>query len=513
MCQRLSFLEKEVKQLKASNDQSFAAQEKIDVEVARLQAALEKSEKLLEAERFLPPQSTTLFSRSIAAEMESCVLHRNKRVVLQKPPVAVPCVFWRAGRCNRRPCRFLHAEQPPSAPEKNTKRNLQTPLSSPATNGKRNLQTPLSSPATNAKRNLQPPFALATKGKRNLEPPYAPVTNDKHDLAWRGDNTASSVVLPHASSVIVYDKKNKIAADRDTVRNESNCSLLATIRGHQQAISGIALASDTNRLLLGSKDGTISVWDSLTGQRVRVNIMGAEVGALLTEQHWSFMGVFDSFQAYNSHTKTQYIIEELGGQVHAIAASNGFVFAGIQDGSILAWQFNSEELITEQPMASLDGHLLPVVSLLVHEDIYSGSTDHTIKVWDLTSLQCIQTINGHTSSVMSLLSWGPYILSCSLDNSIKIWATSEGSQQLQLVYTHQENNGVISLCGISDANAKSVLICARSDRSICLYDLPSFTQRGQIHFSEELKVVKSDPSGLFFTGDATGELRVWSLSG
>ncbi|KAG6487391.1 hypothetical protein ZIOFF_055977 [Zingiber officinale] len=363
--------------------------------------------------------------------MESCVLLRNKRVVLQKPPVAVPCVFWRAGRCNRRPCRFLHAEQPPSAPEKNTKRNLQTPLSSPATNAKRNLQTPLSSPATNAKRNLQPPFAPATKGKHNLQPPSAPVTNDKTDLAWRGENTASSVVSPHASSganlstverprPVIADDKNKIAADRDTVRNESNCSLLATLRGHQQ--------------------------------RVRVNIMGAEVGALLTEQHWSFMGVFDSFQAYNSHTKTQYIIEELGGQVHAIAASNGFVFAGIQDGSILAWQFNSEELITEQPMTSLDGHLLPVVSLLVHEDkLYSGSMDHTIK-------------------------------------------------------------GVISLCGISDANAKSVLICARSDRSICLYDLPSFTQRGQIHFSEALKVVKSDPSGLFFTGDATGELRVWSLS-
>ncbi|KAG6483475.1 hypothetical protein ZIOFF_060123 [Zingiber officinale] len=422
--------------------------------------------------------------------MESCVLHRNKRVVLQKPPVAVPCVFWRAGRCNRRPCRFLHAEQPPSAPEKNTKRNLQTPLSSPATNAKRNpqtplsspatnakrnlqtplsspatnakrnLQTPLSSPATNAKRNLQPPFAPATKSMRNLEPPSAPVSNDKHDLAWRGENTASSVVSPHASSganlstverprpvesfadeivadtapanqQVTADDKNKIAADRDTVRNESNCSLLATLRGHQQ--------------------------------RVRVNIMGAEVGALLTEQHWSFMGVFDSFQAYNSHTKTQYIIEELGGQVHAIAASNGFVFAGIQvyiyiyiifnhDGSILAWQFNSEELITVQPMASLDGHLLPVMSLLVHEDkLYSGSMDHTIK-------------------------------------------------------------GVISLCGISDANAKSVLICARSDRSVCLYDLPSFTQRGQIHFSEELKVVKSDPSGLFFTGDAAGELRVWSLS-
>ncbi|KAG6487388.1 hypothetical protein ZIOFF_055974 [Zingiber officinale] len=353
--------------------------------------------------------------------MESCVLLRNKRVVLQKPPVAVPCVFWRAGRCNRRPCRFLHAEQPPSAPEKNTKRNLQTPLSSPA-----------------------------TKGKHNLQPPSAPVTNDKTDLAWRGENTASSVVSPHASSganlstverprpvesfadeivadtapanqQVIADDKNKIAADRDTVRNESNCSLLATLRGHQQ--------------------------------RVRVNIMGAEVGALLTEQHWSFMGVFDSFQAYNSHTKTQYIIEELGGQVHAIAASNGFVFAGIQDGSILAW--------------------------------------HAIQ---------FRRINYRTA------------------DGISRWASTSNLGHFRRNDRYFTFNyflflqGVISLCGISDANAKSVLICARSDRSVCLYDLPSFTRRGQIHFSEELKLVKSDPSCLFFTGDATGELRVWSLS-
>lgn len=95
--------------------------------------------------------------------------------------------------------------------------------------------------------------------------------------------------------------------------------------------------------------------------------MRGEVGALLAEQHWTFMGVFDSFrvrishriylfiylqislnlfliyiyiyggfinyiysQAYNSQTKTQYIIEDVGGEVHAIAASHAFVFAGIQ---------------------------------------------------------------------------------------------------------------------------------------------------------------------------------------
>jgi hypothetical protein len=42
------------------------------------------------------------------------------------------------------------------------------------------------------------------------------------------------------------------------------------------------------------------------------------------------------------------------------------------------------------------------------------------QVWDLATLQCIQTLSDHTSVVMSLLCWDQFLLSCSLDKTIKV---------------------------------------------------------------------------------------------
>jgi len=51
-----------------------------------------------------------------------------------------------------------------------------------------------------------------------------------------------------------------------------------------------------------------------------------------------------------------------------------------QNGTILAWKFNSAAN-TFEPAASLAGHTLPVVSLVSGADrLYSASMDHTITV-------------------------------------------------------------------------------------------------------------------------------------
>lgn len=42
------------------------------------------------------------------------------------------------------------------------------------------------------------------------------------------------------------------------------------------------------------------------------------------------------------------------------------------------------------------------------------------QVWDLTTLQCVQTLTDHTNAVMSLLCWDQFLLSCSLDNTVKV---------------------------------------------------------------------------------------------
>ena len=104
--------------------------------------------------------------------------------------------------------------------------------------------------------------------------------------------------------------------------------------------------------------------------------------------------------------------------------------------------------------------------------LYSGSMDHSIKVWDMDTLDCKMTLSGHADTVTSLICWDSYLLSSSFDCTVKVWvATEEGS--LKVTYTHREENGVLALCGMTDADAKPILFCSCLDNSVRLYELPS----------------------------------------
>ena len=61
------------------------------------------------------------------------------------------------------------------------------------------------------------------------------------------------------------------------------------------------------------------------------------------------------------------------------------------------------------------------------------------QVWDMDTLQCTMTLNEHTDIVTSLICWDQYLLSCSSDCTIKVWACTEVGS-LKVVYTHTEEN-------------------------------------------------------------------------
>ena len=77
---------------------------------------------------------------------------------------------------------------------------------------------------------------------------------------------------------------------------------------------------------------------------------------------------------------------------------------------------------------TLDGHTSGVNSVAITPDgtkIVSGSSDHTIKVWDIASTggRLLNTLEGHSSSVSSVAITpdGPKIVSGSWDKTIKVW--------------------------------------------------------------------------------------------
>jgi WD40 repeat protein len=91
--------------------------------------------------------------------------------------------------------------------------------------------------------------------------------------------------------------------------------------------------------------------------------------------------------------------------------------------------------------------------------IASGSTDNTIKLWDVASGKQLKTLNGHSSSVLSVAfsSDGKTIASGSDDNTIKLWDVASGKQLNTL-----RGIAVKSLAWHSVAMARRLLLAVRT---------------------------------------------------
>ncbi|CAL1376487.1 unnamed protein product [Linum trigynum] len=136
--------------------------------------------------------------------------------------------------------------------------------------------------------------------------------------------------------------------------------------------------------------------------------------------------------------------------------------------------------------------------------------DGTIKVWDLNTEECIQTLKAHDGAVTFVICWNTTLVSCSLDKKVKFWGCAEDdSDDISLLYTHEEESAAVALGGMNDSEGKPVLFCSWSNCSVGLYELPTLEERGRIYSQKEVRAIRSGPDGLFFTGDTNGVVSVW----
>ncbi|KAL8500142.1 hypothetical protein ACS0TY_019944 [Phlomoides rotata] len=147
----------------------------------------------------------------------------------------------------------------------------------------------------------------------------------------------------------------------------------------------------------------------------------------------------------------------------------------MEDGSILVWKQHPETKIPETAVMVRE-HNGAICSLVIGMNrLYSGSNDCNIKACDLQNMQCLQSLTGHTNVVKSVLCWDNYLylLSASLDNTLKVWATTK-SGTIKVVHEIKEDHGVIMrACGIHDAEACPILHCSFGDNIVRIYDLPT----------------------------------------
>ncbi|WJX87155.1 hypothetical protein P8452_69374 [Trifolium repens] len=409
--------------------------------------------------------------------------------------IPTTCYYWLNGRCNRNPCRFLHSEPPlPSTASCSVSKTVNC-------NGRKRCSLSESENSL-PKRKIK----VAVWNRKSGD------SIGKTEVVEAAQSSSPNLCKYWIDGNCVHGDKCR---DIHSWLSGDRLSAVINFEGHKKLVTGITLPVGTNKLFSGSTDGTVRIWDCYSGQCANVINLGAEVNSLISEGTWIFVGLSNIVKAWNIQTGSQYTLDGPNGRVLAMIVGNDTLLAGAEDGVISAWRGIPEANSPFKLVASLRGHAKYVVCLTVgclNKRLFSGSMDHSIKVWDLDTFECKMTVNGHTDTVTSLICWDNFLLSSSWDCTIKVWAANEENTNLEVAYSHNVENGIVALNGMTDAEDNHILLCSCRDNSVRLYELPSFSERGRLFARREVRSIEKGPGGLIFTGDGTGLVTVskWS---
>ena len=168
----------------------------------------------------------------------------------------------------------------------------------------------------------------------------------------------------------------------------------AELKGHTRSVSSVAFSQDGSRVVSGSEDNTVRIWNATTGG-VEAELKGH------TDPVWSV----------------------------AFSQDGSRVVSGSKDKTVRIWNATTGEVEAE-----LKGHTVSVASVAFSQDgsqVVSGSYDNTVRIWNATTGGVEAELKGHTDSVRSVAfsQDGSRVVSGSYDETVRIWNATTGNLQ------------------------------------------------------------------------------------
>jgi hypothetical protein len=205
------------------------------------------------------------------------------------------------------------------------------------------------------------------------------------------------------------------------------------LEGHESDILSLALSPDAKRLVTGSLDGEIRLWD-LAGPRL-VRTANPELGLVsalaispdgitLVSGHaegvlrlWN-LGTGAEVRSLPGHEKRVKAVAFLGGTKRL--ASAGW------DETLRIWRLD-----TGAQVHSLGGAFRKFESLAASRDgkwVVSGSRDGTIRILDVAAAKFVRTLKKHEARVsgVAVSADGQRFASASADGTVRLWERSTG---------------------------------------------------------------------------------------
>ncbi|MDM8550593.1 protein kinase [Desulfobacterales bacterium HSG2] len=204
------------------------------------------------------------------------------------------------------------------------------------------------------------------------------------------------------------------------------------------------------------------------------------------------------------------------GFVNAVAMSpdGKLGLSGSMDHTLILWDLTTGKRIRSfrEQDASLSGHTDNVTSVAITPDgksAISGSADETLRLWELKTGKCLQVFEGYTDIVTSatITPNGKFALSGSLDKNLWLWNLTTG-KFLRYFEGHTDSvyavaitpNGKFAISGSWDKTLR--LWSLKTGKCLRIFE-------GHIDTVESVAV---SPDGkLALSGSADETLRLWEL--
>ncbi|KAL4808263.1 WD40-repeat-containing domain protein [Aspergillus unguis] len=259
------------------------------------------------------------------------------------------------------------------------------------------------------------------------------------------------------------------------------------------------LQFDTDKILTGSDDTNINVYDTKTGV-LRATLQGHEGGVWALEYHGNTLvsgstdrsvRVWDierarCTQIFHGHTSTVRCLQivlpvEVGKKADGtpeMMPKEPLIITGSRDSNLRVWKlpkpgdpgyYQSGPHVddTDCPyfVRVLTGHTHSVRAIAAHGDtLVSGSYDCTVRVWKVSTGETVHRLSGHSLKVYSVVldHKRNRCISGSMDNMVKVWSLETGSCLYNL-------EGHTSLVGLLDLKCDR-LVSAAADSTLRIWD-------------------------------------------
>jgi WD40 repeat protein len=335
---------------------------------------------------------------------------------------------------------------------------------------------------------------------------------------------------------------------------------LRTFTGHLGNVYSVALSSDGRHVLSGSSDQTLKLWalptvdsaqaaplhyamvvtaeEALERERSRDLYISSARKALEIGKIAEALNILKQARAvpgFEKHPESLDLQAKAGVKARVKSYTGGWlqrtfkghtswvnsvafspdgrhILSGSSDRTLRLW-----ELSTGRCLRTFEGHTGQVKSVSLSPDgryALSGSSDNTLKLWDLSTGVCLRTFEGHTGGVTSvaLSPDGRHALSGSIDGMLRLWDVSAG-RCLRTFTGHEDfvysvaffPDGCDALSGSSGLFTDKTLKLWDLSTGECLRDFKGHRgDYGSVSFS---------PDGRHaLTGSSDKKLKLWDLS-